>query len=547
MPSLALVAREIVKSYSGYTVLDKIAITASAGQRVGVVGENGVGKSTLLRLLAGLETPDAGSIEVPDDTAHLPQEATFDRAATVGSTMAVALARLHDLVRDVEGLSAELAGRQPQPEAYARALERADDVDAWNADRRAALALEGLGLSHLASDRGVSTLSGGQRSRLVMALTVTARPDCVLLDEPTNHLDDAAMALVEDFLLDLPGIVVVVSHDRVFLDRVCTQIVDLDPNPLGNDGLGGHSYGGGFSAYLEFKAAARRRWEQTYLEQQQAISVLRHATAIGTTSIAHNRGPTDNDKFVHKFKGQKVDRALSRRLRRSELQLAIAEREQLRKPRPALRFDGSLTVAPISAQMAVSIRGLEVRGRVRVPRLDIRPGTRVLVTGPNGSGKSTLLALIAGRLTPDAGAVDVRARRVGFLAQEVVFDEPDTSARRVFAGAVGAALADRLETSGLLHRRDLDLPVGDLSVGQRRRLALAIEIARAPDLLLLDEPTNHLSLALATELEEALRISPGTVVIATHDRWLRRHWDGPQHPLTPPPHLPPTLVDQAKL
>lgn len=187
------------------------------------------------------------------------------------------------------------------------------------------------------------------------------------------------------------------------------------------------------------------------------------------------------------------------------------------------------------AAIAVSIRDLRVAGRVEVPAVDIPTRGRLLVTGPNGSGKSSLLAVVDGRLSPDSGTIDVGVRSIGTLVQDVVFADPGRSARQTYDGQLGPARAESrpLGELGLLHPRDLAQAVGDLSVGQRRRLALAILVARQPDLLLLDEPTNHISLALAAELEDALAVSPGTVVVASHDRWLRRRWADRVLTLTP--------------
>ncbi|MDN5854814.1 MAG: ATP-binding cassette domain-containing protein, partial [Actinomycetia bacterium] len=409
-------------------------------------------------------------------------------------------------------------------------LERAERHDAWDADRRARLAAQRLGVADLTDDLQIGSLSGGQRTRLAMTAIITRRPECVLLDEPTNHLDDGAMELLEEFVTGLPGVVVAASHDRTFLDVACTDIVDLDPSAFGTDGRGGNRFGGSFSAYLDVKEDARRRWEETYAEQRAELSDLREATRIGNSSVAHNRGPRDNDKFIYKFKGANVERTLARRIRNAEQRLERAEREQVRKPPARLRFRGVSTTEPSTSQLAVQVRGLEVGDRLRVEHLDVASGGRLLVTGSNGSGKSTLLSVLAGSLRPTAGTANVSARRVGLLLQDVTFDDVERSAHAAYADAVGVD-APRLTELGLIHPRDVTRPIGELSVGQRRRLALAILVARAPGLLLLDEPTNHISLALASELEEALDSSPGTVIVASHDRWLRKRWDAPAYAL----------------
>ncbi len=362
-----------------------------------------------------------------------------------------------------------------------------------------------------------------------MAAALTRRPACLLLDEPTNHLDDAAVDLVEQTCLDLPGVVVVASHDRVFLDRVCTHLLDLDPAALGTDGLGGGRFTGGFSDYLQVKAGARARWQQEYETQQAELSRLRAAAQVRDRDVAPGRGPRDNDKFVTKFKGARVERTVARRIHDAEHRLADAERHALPRPPAPLRMraprrpPADLT----GSGGAVEVSDLCVDHRLALAGFSLPAGGRLLVSGANGSGKSTLLYVLAGRLAASTGSVDVSGR-VGLLEQDTRFADPRTSARRAYTEAVGPQRAEEipLRSLGLLAPALHETPVGALSTGQQRRLALAVVLADPPDLLLLDEPTNHLSLALVTELEEALAAATGTVVIASHDRWLRRRWDG---------------------
>ena len=417
---------------------------------------------------------------------------------------------------------------------YDRVLAWAVAHDAWDADRRAEITAAALGVADLDRSRPVDTLSGGQRTRLALAAALVRRPACLLLDEPTNHLDDEALDLLERELVAMPGVVVAASHDRTFLDRVATELLDLDAGALGTDGRGGRRFGGSFTAYLDEQARSRRRWEETWAAQQEEITRLREKARTDLRAVAAGRGPTDNDKFIHAFKGAGVERARARRVHDAERRLEVAEREAVRKPPEPLRFRGAMTTGA-DGGLAVSVRGLRVAGtpgappRVELDRLDVPAGEKLLVTGPNGSGKSTLLAVLAGRLVPDAGRVDVRARRVAFVEQDPDVGPAGRTAGAAYAELVGATTAEEvpLRTLGLLHPRDHGTAVGALSVGQRRRLALAVAVAAGPDLLLLDEPTNHVSLRLAAELEEALGRAPGTVVVTSHDRWLRARWEGP--------------------
>ncbi len=218
----------------------------------------------------------------------------------------------------------------------------------------------------------MGTLSGGQRTRLALATIMTTRPTCLLLDEPTNHLDDDAIEVLSGFLRDLPGVVVLASHDRVLLDDVCTDLVDLDAGELGTDGSGGRRFGGGWSDYEAARADARRRWEETYAVQQEEIARLRDATRIGTGAIAHDRGPTDGDKYIYSFKGGRVEQTLARRKKDAQRRLEVAEREQVRRPPAPLAFRGDLTAA--GSGRLVQVRDVEVERRMRAG--PPRPGGR---------------------------------------------------------------------------------------------------------------------------------------------------------------------------
>ncbi len=515
---------DVCKAYGDHVVLDGVDLLAHRGQPVGLVGENGVGKSTLLRIVVGLESADSGQLFVPADLGFLTQEPEFSPGATVADVLHDVLAPLHDAVRRLESLADQLTDSVEAADEYAATLDWAQRHEAWDADRRADVARAQLGIGDIERDRPVAGMSGGQRTRLALAALVVRQPDCIILDEPTNHLDEAAIEFLESFLVTTPGVVIVASHDRVFLDRVCTVIVDLDASHFGVDGDGGNRFTGGFNDYLLQKQQARERWERAFLDQREQLDALRAATSTTARRVAHNRAPRDNDKYIYHFKGSNVAATVRRRLRNTEQRIAALERELIPKPPRPISFSGALTRQRTKAGMAVFVRGLRVDGRLSLDRLDVLAGEHVLVSGANGSGKSTLLGVLAGTLTADAGQAVVNARRVGRLEQDVVFPRPERTSHQVYENATASPVP--LGDLGLLHPRDLARPVGHLSVGQQRRLALAILVAGQPDVLLLDEPTNHISLVLASELEEAFGRSPGTVIVASHDRWLRDRWEG---------------------
>lgn len=526
--SVILSAHELVKVYGTRRVLDGVSVTVSPGQRLGLIGENGAGKTTLLRLLAGLVEPDGGTVTRPGDLGFLHQELPYPDHATVGEVVDAALAAVWAAQRRLDQLAAALQRRPDDPAVladYGRTLQWAIDHDLWDADRRADLVLAGLGLAAAGRHRRLGTLSGGERSRLGLAELLIRQPRALLLDEPTNHLDDDAIGFVEAHLARLPGAVVLASHDRVFLDAACTGILDLDPS------RGGASYyGGSYTDYLSAKRVERRRWEEQFAAEQAQLQALRQAVRTTARRVAPGRPPRDRDKAGYDFHAGRVQSQLSRRVRNAQRRLDELDRDQVRKPPAPLRLRGPLTGNGQRAGLAVSLRQVRVPGRLRVDRLDLPAAGRLLVVGPNGAGKSTLLAVLAGRLDPAAGTVTHRrGLRIGLLAQDVSFPDPTRTPRQIYdADPAAAGSGVPLGALGLLAGRDLDRPVGALSTGQRRRLALARLVAAAPDLLLLDEPTNHISLALAEELEQALRTAPGAVVAASHDRWLRRGWSGPR-------------------
>ncbi|MFD5586538.1 ABC-F family ATP-binding cassette domain-containing protein [Streptomyces sp. NPDC127063] len=532
MPQPALLAHDLVRDLGGRRVLDGVGLTASPGHRIGLIGENGVGKSTLLRVLAGVDEPDAGSVSRPADVGFLHQELPFDAASTVGAVLQDALREAREDLAELDRLGRELA-RVPEDDpahrellaAYGARLEQAQDRESWDADRRATLVLERLGLGAVAHDRTLGSLSGGQRGRLALAALLVRRPSALLLDEPTNHLDDSAAAFLEEQLRGLPGTVVVASHDRAFLDAVCTDLVDLDPAVDGPV-----RYGGNYSAYVSEKRAERERWTRRYAEEQEELERLRHAAGVTAHRLAPDRGPRDNEKMGYGHRAGRVQSQISRRVRSANRRLEELERTRVAEPPAPLRFILPQPAAETEdgPEPLVSLRDVRVPGRLSLSGLDVAATERLLVTGGNGAGKSTLLAVLAGRLTAEGEVHRRPGLTVGLLTQDTVFERPERTARDTYALTVGPERAERLPLVrlGLLAEADLDKPVGQLSVGQRRRLALALLMARPPHLLLLDEPTNHLSPRLCDELEEALGTAPGAIVVASHDRWLRHRWQG---------------------
>lgn len=524
----------VAVTFGDRRVFTELSLTVSPGQRVGLLGENGAGKSTLLGVLSGELEPDAGHVERPERTALLRQEVRADPSAPLSAILEAELGALRLLERELERAGAALAGDDPDaPHRYSALLEAAEAAELWTLENRRDEILDGLGVGAIPLDCPIGDVSGGQRSRFALAALLLARPDALLLDEPTNHLDDDAVAFLATRLRAWRGPVLFASHDRAFLDEVATALVDIDP--AASEGV--TRYGGGYTDYLAAKAAERSRWEARFAEEEKEQGRLEHAVAVTARELAPGRPRRDNEKMGYDFKADHHQQQVARRIRNAAVRLDELRDSRVDEPAPLLSFAGIPSGSHVleGDEPLMTVDAARVTGRLSLDALELRPDSRLLVTGPNGAGKSTLLSVLAGRIAPDAGRV-VRRKglRIAVLDQDIRWADAARTPRELYAKTVGERRAAELPLAGLglLAERDLDRPVGRLSIGQQRRTALALIVARPPHVFLLDEPTNHLSLALATELEEALGGYPGAVVVASHDRWLRRRWEGPELRLT---------------
>jgi macrolide transport system ATP-binding/permease protein len=527
---------DVTKRYGDRIVLDRVSLTVRPGEKVGIVGDNGSGKSTLLRLLAGQEPVDNGSLTVvaPGGTGHLRQTLDLPGSARVGDAVDHVLGELRALERRIHVAEAALGtAGTAEFERYAALVAEFDARGGHGADRRVEVGLRRLGENApLDRERRLSTLSGGQRSRLALAATLASAPELLLLDEPTNDLDDEAVAWLEGHLRRHRGTVVVATHDRAFLERVTDTILEVD-----QDQRTVRRYGNGYAGFLTAKAAARARWAWEYEQWRDEVARQEHLADSGIGMLAEipRKGPRAFSG-AGAFRGRSRAHGAQSRIRNARERLQRLTEHPVPPPPQPLRFTGRVEGTPTAEGTSTASAHLEdvlVEGRLYVPSLTLDPGDRLLVTGPNGVGKSTLLQLLAGELTPDAGVVR-RPRRVGFLRQQSAPDDAFDARTLLAAFAAGRPghpdeHADALLALGLFHAADLAVPVRNLSVGQRRKLELARLVTAGPlDLLLLDEPTNHLAPALVEEIEAALACYTGTLVVVTHDRLLRERFRGPR-------------------
>ena len=533
----------VSRSFPDRRVLTDVTFTVSARERACLVGENGSGKSTLLRIIAGLDQPDAGSVVVPGSLGLFHQRPPYGPDLSVADVFADATAPLHALVRalEVEG-EAMAAGVVGADVRFDRALADAERRRAWDVEQLVDRLVHGLGLAGIPRDRRAGDLSGGENSRLSLAWVLVRRPDTLLLDEPTNHLDDGAATLLAELLTGWSGPVLMASHDRAFVDEVATTLLDLDPAALPHarvrgdadspgSGFGVTRFSGTLSAYLQAREAEQARWQRRYRDEQDELARLR-ARLRADHRVGHANREFTAVGVEKKFFADRNAKVVARRVNDAASALARLEADQVRRPPEPLRFRG---LAGRPSGRSRSAGPVLVATRVQVPdrlpptSLALAADARLLVTGPNGAGKSTLLAVVAGRIAPSAGTVTPIGRlSVGLLGQDVTPRDPNRSVLDSYRDAVGDRAAERtpLATLGLLAGRDEQRPVASLSLGQQRRLDLAILLAHPPDVLLLDEPANHFSPRLAAELVAALPDYPGAVVVASHDRWLRRSWRG---------------------
>ncbi|MET9350706.1 ABC-F family ATP-binding cassette domain-containing protein [Streptomyces termitum] len=519
-----LVAKDLAAGHGERTLFAGLDLVVAPGDVIGLVGVNGAGKSSLLRLLAGLDTPEDGEVRLSPPTAtvgHLPQEPERRAGETVREFLArrtgVAAAQAA-MDEATQGLVDGVPGAD---DAYATTLERWLDLGGADLDERAEEVVASLGLT-VGLDLPMTALSGGQAARAGLASLLLSRYDVFLLDEPTNDLDLDGLERLESFVKGLRAGTVVVSHDREFLTRTVTKVLELD---LAQQRI--TLYGGGYDAYLEERATARRHAREEYEEYADKKSALEGRALMQRNWMDKGvrnarRKATDNDKIGRKLRGEASEKQAAKA---RQTQRMIERLDVVEEPRKEWELRMEIAAAPRSGAVVATLRDAEVRrgdfsfGPVS---LQIDWADRVAITGANGAGKSTLLAALLGRLPLDSGHAA--------LGPGVVVGEVD-QARRLFHGtetlldAFCAAVPETepAEVRTLLAKFGLKAdhvlrPATTLSPGERTRAALALLQGRGVNLLVLDEPTNHLDLPAIEQLESALDTYEGTLLLVTHDR-----------------------------
>ncbi len=520
-----LSVHHITKSYGIHTVLNDITFNISRGERVGLIGPNGCGKTTLLRILLGQETPDRGSVNQTQaglQVGYLAQGLELPPDYTLAQAIASVSGNAEQTESHLAELAAQLAQR-PADRALQAAYDRAlQTLQVSTANPQPILAA--LGLDAIPPDHRVGALSGGQKTRLGLALVLISEPSLLLLDEPTNHLDIGMLEWLEDWLASFSGAALIVSHDRTFLDRTVTSILELNAETHKI-----RQYDGSYSAYLEQKLAEQDRQWQEYSDWKDEIHQLRQAAAhVRGLARFRKGGKADSgDKFA---KGFFANRGLEtvRRAKHIEARLdRLLTEDRVEKPKSAWQMKLEFANPEHVSRDVLALENLAVGYPGFQPLLSdlnlvIRSGERVALIGPNGCGKTTLLRTIAGRLPPVQGVARLGTSvRLGYLSQEQEWIDPQHSA---LVHILRTAPFNETEARSFLHYflftgDDPLRPAGSLSFGERARLMLAVLVARGCNFLLLDEPINHLDIPSRSRFEQALALFEGTVLAVVHDRY----------------------------
>jgi len=520
----------ISKHYGDLQVLNQISFVVNPGDRVGLIGPNGCGKTTLLRILSGHERPDHGSVNIDPPAAvigYLEQGLTYGDDDTLDTVLRAEHRRIEALDAELIYLGEALAAATGAElarlmDAYGEAVAQLEHLSrTLPTEYETARVLAGLGLTSLPLSMPVAHLSGGQKTRLGLARLLLQQPEILLLDEPTNHLDIEALEWLEEWLSSYRGAVLIVSHDRTFLDRTVNWIFEL--NELTH---GCAAYPGNYSDYLEAKQREiERQWEAYSAQQERIAQLSGEARRLSGYAGSIEAGTID-------FSIRKIAKGIARRAvvqrRRIEREL---EQERVERPRLTWQMKLEFVETPASGQDVVTLSHVAV-GYDQVVLVDdvtdiLRQGERVALIGPNGAGKTTLLRVIGGQLLPLSGTVRLGANvRLGYYAQEQENLDPTSTP---FATVRQVASMSDTDVRSFLHHflftgDEVFTPVQSLSYGERARLVLARLVAEGCNLLLLDEPINHLDIPSRASFEQAIVNFEGTVLAVVHDRYFIRQF-----------------------
>ena len=520
-----LTAHHISKSYGIHTILNDISFSISNRERVGLIGANGCGKSTLTRILAGIELPDSGAVirTLPDlRIGYLAQGIDITQDQTLQSALNLDSVKAGELEAEIASVASALAV-DPNDAAlqtkYDSLLHRLSSKD-----RQPKNILSPLGLAGIPLNTPINNLSGGQKTRLMLARILLLEPQLLLLDEPTNHLDIEMLEWLENWLNSFPGAALIVSHDRAFLDHTVGSILDLDAETHAI-----HAYAGNYSDYLQQYLKEEEKQWAAYRDQKVEIRRMKQDISRTKEQARHVEITTTSRQPGVRRIAKKV--AAKAKAREKKLSRYLEEDGRVEKPKPSWQMKLEFVQEELSRNVLMT-ENLSIGYDAHQPLLTeinihVRAGQHIALTGANGTGKTTLIRTIAGKLDPLAGKMRLGVSvQVGYMAQEQEFLDPSQTPLETVRLI---ASFNETETRNFLHYYlfsgdDVLRPCSDLSYGERARLQLALLVAKGCTFLLLDEPINHLDIPSRARFEQALNQFKGTVLAVVHDRYFIEHF-----------------------
>ena len=516
-----LTAHHIHKTYGIQPILQDISFSISNNERIGLIGPNGCGKTTLMRILAGIEQLDSGTVASTRPNlriGYLAQGMDFDPEQTIQSTLSLNPISQAELEAEIESITLALTSN-PNDSAlhtkYDAILQRLSTFDV-----RPESVLGPLGLAELPLDTPIAHLSGGQKTRLMLARVLLEEPHLLLLDEPTNHLDIEMLEWLEDWLNHFQGAALIVSHDRAFLDNTVTSILDLNSET--------HSiraYPGNYSDYLEQYLNEQDKQLSAYRDQEYEIDRMKQDIVRTKEQARHVEiTTTSRTPGVRRYAKKVAKKALSRE---KKLGRYLESDKRVEKPKPSWQIKLEFESSNAQSKNVLITDSLSIGYAPNNPLLEninlhIRAGQRIGLTGANGTGKTTLIRTIAGKLNPMAGSLKLGMTvKLGYMSQEQELLSPNLNALQTIQSV---ASLNETEARNFLHYflfkgDDALRPTSELSFGERARLQLALLIAQGCTFLLLDEPINHLDIPSRARFEEALTNFKGTILAVVHDRY----------------------------
>lgn len=533
----AIILENISFSYSSKPLLENINLQVGEGERACLIGPNGCGKTTLLRIASQDLLPEPGQVKIEGANSEFFQIPAVEHfRGTVREYLDCALRPLRSIATQFQDatnqISQEVIAVQAE-QRYDQLLSMMSGFDIWSLEARLTEVLARLGLGVLTGsgrDRSLSSMSPGERGRLQLAVTLIMKPEVLILDEPTNHLDARAIDFLVEIVNKWRGAVLMSSHDRAFIEDTATVIYDMDlalwnelAKATGSSRVTGlYPCAGTYSKYLAEKTSVCRKHRELHTAQQAEKRLLRKhrqeaiKIARGGVRLASAEGK------AKKFFSDRAAATAQRRMRNDDNRGERLNEKEVRRPRSyELTFEFKQPAA--STGIAVAARRATVAGRLAPVSFDLSCGEHLLVTGANGTGKSTLLNWIYNG-QPPAGAQSsgtiTGERKVGLVPQQLPRENDPGFTSLVWENGIGEA------GKGVLHPSLWAKPIPELSAGNQRRAQIALALATSSSLLIIDEPTNYLDLQAMQALEEALKAWAGTLVVASHDRWLINHWQG---------------------